>query len=112
MQGQFKNHVHFLDGMYVVALPWKDLCLPVPYNYRLSLLRLNSFLQRMKDMPLLQVIAYDSLYIVVVTNICVVSLLVVIFAINICAVLLCSIPSCLLLLSSFFLKLILIIAYF
>ena len=51
VQGQFKSHVSFQDGRYVVALPWKDSCLPLPNNYRLSLRRLNSLFKRLKDTP-------------------------------------------------------------
>ena len=51
VQGQFKSHVRFQDGRYVVALPWKDFCLPLPNNYRLSLRRLNSLFKRLKDTP-------------------------------------------------------------
>lgn len=51
VQGQFKSHVSFQDGRYVVALPWKDSCLPLPNKYRLSLRRLNSLFKRLKDTP-------------------------------------------------------------
>ncbi|XP_011407694.1 PREDICTED: uncharacterized protein LOC100634119 [Amphimedon queenslandica] len=51
VQGQFKNHVSFQDGRYVVALPWKDSCLPLSNNFRLSLCRLNSLFKRLKDTP-------------------------------------------------------------
>ena len=54
VQGQFARHVSFQNGRYVVALPWRDSCLPLPSNYKLSLRRLNSLFRRLKAIPDLQ----------------------------------------------------------
>ena len=51
VQRQFKDHVKFEDGRYVVSLPWKDSCLSLPDNFALSHRRLNSLFRRLKKDP-------------------------------------------------------------
>ena len=59
VQAQFEEHVSFVDGRYVVSLPWKDSDLSLPDNYVLSLRRLNGLYKRLKrDPELLK--RYDS----------------------------------------------------
>ena len=59
VQAQFEEHVSFVDGRYVVSLPWKDSSLSLPDNYDLSLRRLNGLYKRLKrDPELLK--RYDS----------------------------------------------------
>ena len=51
VQEQFAKHFSFQNGRYLVALPWRDPCLPLPSIYKLSLRRLNSLYRRLKAMP-------------------------------------------------------------
>ena len=51
VQSQFEDNVTFESGRYVVSLPWKESCLTLPDNFKLSLRRLNSLFRRMKDSP-------------------------------------------------------------
>lgn len=41
VQAQFEEHVSFLDGRYVVSLPWKESGFSLADNYELSLRRLK-----------------------------------------------------------------------
>ena len=49
VQAQFEEHVSFVDGRYVVSLPWKDSGLSLPDNYELSLRRLNACIRGLKE---------------------------------------------------------------
>ena len=42
MHAEFSKNVHFENRRYIVSLPWRDSCPPLPNNYGLSLHRLNS----------------------------------------------------------------------
>ena len=43
MHAEFSKNVHFENRRYIVSLPWRDACPPLPSNYGLSLRRLNSY---------------------------------------------------------------------
>ena len=42
IQNQFEENVSFVNGRYVLSLPWKESELSLPENYEISLRRLNS----------------------------------------------------------------------
>lgn len=47
----FRDKVRFVEGRYEVSLPWKDPHQVLPDNHQLSLRRLHSLLQRLKQDP-------------------------------------------------------------
>ena len=51
VQTQFDSHIAFEGGRYVASLPWKESCLSLPTNYRLSLRRLHSLFKRLRETP-------------------------------------------------------------
>ncbi len=55
----FGNNVHFKDGRYEVALPWKVPHDPLPDNYHLSSRRLQGLLRRLRQNPAI-LRQYDS----------------------------------------------------
>ncbi len=48
---EFGDTIHFVDGRYEVALPWKDPHPLLPDNYQLSLKRLHGLLRRLRQDP-------------------------------------------------------------
>lgn len=48
---EFRDKVRFVEGRYEVSLPWKDPHQVLPDNQQLSLRRLHSLLQRLKQDP-------------------------------------------------------------
>ena len=59
VQTQFESHISLENGRYVASLPWKECCLSLPTNYKLSLKRLHSLLKRLREAPEL-LVKYDA----------------------------------------------------
>ena len=51
MHEQFASVFQFQEGCYRVKLPWKDPSMVLPDNYELSLRRLHSLLNRLRQKP-------------------------------------------------------------
>ena len=51
MHEQFASVFQFQEGRYRVKLPWKDPSVVLPDNYELSLRRLHSLLNRLRQKP-------------------------------------------------------------
>ena len=60
VQTQFESHIAFEDGRYVASLPWKESCLSLPTNYRLSLKRLQNLFKKLRETPEL-LAKYDAI---------------------------------------------------
>ena len=48
---EFRDKIRFVEGRYEVSLPWKDPDQVLPDNHQLSLRRLHSLLQRLRQDP-------------------------------------------------------------